>query len=242
MFMIANTFNFNPTPQLVQPPLRVMLNQQWNGLPVVPRSLENVEPREQFQPATADTYKRVGEAFNVSPLKLRALWEGYTGTIGAYAVAASDALLQAPDTSGAEPSRSLSQYPLFRRFMREQPYVNTSFENRFYELMDEVTVVVDTARKMRREARADDLDDYLGDAERAALFAISGPTTANRELAADLNAQMRALRSDPALSAEEKAEQIAELQAEQNALFRQSVEAFDAALLEEARRALEQGR
>jgi GGDEF domain-containing protein len=241
MFMLANTFNFSPVPQLVAPPTSIALNQQWNGLPVVPRNLENVEPREQFRAWTPDTYKKIGELFNVSPLKLQALWEGYFGTLGGYAVAASDALMQAPDTTGEEPDRRLQQWPLLRRFMREQPYANTSFESRFYDMLDEVDRVVETARKLRREARADDLADYLSETEKAALFAISGAATDTMELAADLNAQMRAIRSDATLSGEEKLKQILELQAEQNRLFNEAMTQFDEAMLEEARRALEQG-
>jgi diguanylate cyclase (GGDEF)-like protein len=238
MFMLANTFNFSPIPQLVAPPATLATNRQWNGLPVIPRNLQNVEPREQFQPWTPDTYKRVGAALDVSPLKLQALVEGYFGTIGGYAVAASDALMQAPDTTGAEPSTSLSRYPLIRRFMREQPYANTSFEQQFYDMLDETTRVVDTARKFRREGRVDELEDYLGEVEQATLFALSGPTTDVMEQAAEINADMRLIRNDPALSADEKAEQIRELQANQNALFKAAVQDFDEARLEEARRAL----
>lgn len=236
-FMILNTFNFNPIPQIAAPPSSVLLNRKWNGLPVVPRSLADVEPREQFQPWTPETYKKIGALFNVSPLKLQALIEGYFGTLANYLVAGSDALVTAggPD----EPEKKLSQYPLFRRFMREQPYSNTEFEQRFYDMLDETTIVTNTARLLRRQGRGDDLEQYLAEPQRETYFGLSSTAEDVRQQAADINAQIRAIRSDPETPASQKTREIDELQAAQNALFKEAVQALDAARLEELRDAIE---
>src|SRR5690606_24035268 len=104
-FMVTETFAFSPFPQIAQPVIDVGLNRKWNGLPIVPRSLEDIEPEEQFQPWTPKTYREIGKRFGVSPLKLQALVEGYFGSISGYVVAATDALVSAGDETGEEPRK-----------------------------------------------------------------------------------------------------------------------------------------
>lgn len=238
-FMLLQTFAFEPTPQLVKPLVDVFWrNKHWYGAPIVPRSLQDVEPEEQYQPWTAKSMVEVGKAFGVSPLKLEALLNGYLGTVGSYVLIAGDALVT-PETSGPEPRKKLSSYPLFRRFMREQPYTRTAFEESFYEMLDEVTVTVNTARKMRREGRGDDLEYYLGESEKEQLFALGGMTNRVADAVRDINASMRAIRRDPDMSADDKRRQMDELQAEQNRLFTEALQLLETVDLEKYRDALE---
>lgn len=125
---------------------------------------------------------------------------------------------------GEEPRKRLSSYPVLRRFAREQPYTSTSYEKAFYEMLDEVTIVANTARKMRREARADDFERYLGQAEREVLFGLEGITRRVADRAAEINATIRRIQDDPTMTADEKREEIDRLQAEQNKLFKEVTE------------------
>ncbi len=50
----------------------------YSGFPVVPRSLEGTSPREQFTKKTPKILVKIGQAFNVSPIKL----DNAIGTIG----------------------------------------------------------------------------------------------------------------------------------------------------------------
>lgn len=239
LFTLANTFAFDPEPQIVKPLIDVFYrNKYWTGAPIVPRSLENVEAEEQFRPWTAQSMVAIGKAFGVSPLKLEALLNGYLGTIGQYAIMASDALVTTPG-AGEDPASKLSTLPLFRRFLREAPYRRTSYETRFYELADQVTRVVATAGKLRREGRGDDLGEYLGVTERQQLFAMSRLSTSVSNRSRDIDAAMRAIRRDPLMSGEEKTRRMDELQAAQNTLFESAMKHLDANTLAEYRDALE---
>lgn len=240
MFTIVNTFQVDPVPQLVKPAVDVFYrNRYWTGAPIVPFSLQNVEPSEQYRPWTAPSMVAMGERFNVSPLKLEALVNGYLGTMGQYSIMAADALVSGEGATGDEPSKRLSQYPVFRRFLREQPYSRTAYETRFYELADEVTITVNTMAKMRREGRADKIENYLGQSEKLRLFALGKIAGKIGDQARDIDAAMRAVRNNPFLSGDQKRLQMDRMQQEQNELFRQAVQALDVPTLEKYRNALE---
>jgi len=239
LFTLANTFAFDPEPQLVKPLIDVFYrNKYWTGAPIVPRSLENVEPQEQFRPWTAQSMVAIGKAFGVSPLKLEALVNGYLGTIGQYTMMGADSLVTTPG-AGEDPASKLSTLPIFRRFLREAPYRRTSYETRFYDLSDQVTQVVATAAKIRRENRADDLEHYLGQDEKMQLFAMEGVSKRVSDAARDIDASMRAIRSDPLMPGEQKTAEMDKLQAEQNQLFREAVQALDTPALDRFRDVLE---
>lgn len=239
LFTLMNTFAFDPNPQLVKPLIDVFYrNRYWTGAPIVPRSLENVEPAEQYRPWTAKSMVEIGEAFNVSPLKLEALVNGYLGTVGQWSLMAADSLVST-DTTGEDPTRRMSQYPVFRRFLREQPFSNTAYEKRFYELADEVTVTVQTMAKLRREAKADKIERYLGESEKAQLFVLGGIAKKIQDKSRDLDAAMRSIKTSPFLTADQKRQQMDELQAQQNKLFKEAVTALDTPTLEKYRDALE---
>lgn len=240
LFTLVNTFQVDPVPQLVKPAVDVFYrNRYWTGAPIVPFSLQNVEPSEQYRPWTPRSMIDIGERFSVSPLKLEALVNGYLGTMGQYSIMAADALVSGEGATGDEPSKRLSQYPLFRRFLREQPYARTTYETRFYELADEITITVNTMAKMRREARADKIENYLGETEKARLFALGKVASRIGTQARDLDEAMRHVRNDPFLSGEQKRQQLDRLQADQNELFRRAVTALDVPTLEAYRNALE---
>lgn len=96
-------------PQLVKPLIDVYWkNQRWNGMPIVPQSLQNVEPQEQYGPWTAKSMIEIGKAFDVSPMRLEALVNGYLGTLGQWSLMGADALVTADDT-GPDPAKRLSQ-------------------------------------------------------------------------------------------------------------------------------------
>src|SRR5690606_9709551 len=136
-------------------------NKDWRGLPIVPRGLENVEPREQYRWNTSESLVKVGRAFDVSPIALDHFLRGYFGGVGSYLTMASDSLVSS-GRYGEHPERRLQDYPVLRRFIRQSPYTTTSYERDFWELKNEIDKTVNTARKIRAEFRADDLEHYLG--------------------------------------------------------------------------------
>jgi hypothetical protein len=89
---LVNTFEIPLTgPQAVSPVFEVVLNKNWfTGRPVVPEYMSDRPPSEQYKYYTAEFAKGLGEAFNVSPLKIEHVLNGYSGTMGSYLLTAVD--------------------------------------------------------------------------------------------------------------------------------------------------------
>jgi len=89
---LVNTFEIPLTgPQALSPAFEVVLNKNWfTGRPVVPEYMSDRPPSEQYKYYTAEFAKGLGEAFNVSPLKIEHVLNGYSGTMGSYLLTAVD--------------------------------------------------------------------------------------------------------------------------------------------------------
>lgn len=237
-FLLLNTFAMNPMPQIGRPPLEWYANKDWRGLPIVPFQLENVEPSEQYKWNTSASMIEAGKLFDVSPIALEHFLRGYLGGVGSYLTMASDSLVTA-GRYGEDPARRLQDYPVLRRFIREYPYTSTSQARDFWDLKQEVDRTVNTARKIREELRGDDLEQYLGDSEKAVLFGMARLTDRVAERVRTISAAQIKIRMDPQLSGEEKRRQIDELQAEMNSLFKEVMKTLTVEELERYRDALE---
>ena len=64
----------------------------------------------------------MNDKFNVqwSPEKIDHLMRGYTGTLGSYALMASDSIMREAAGMPERASRRLDQYPVLGRFLQEQ--------------------------------------------------------------------------------------------------------------------------
>lgn len=237
-FTLIETFAFDPIPQVARPGIEWYANRDWRGLPIVPRSLENVEPREQYRWNTSPTLIEVGKRFDVSPIALDHFLRGYLGGVSGYLTMASDSLVTS-ERWGERPTRRLQEYPVLRRFLREAPYTSTSYQREFWDLYREVDRTVNTARKIRKEFRQDDLEAYLGDTEKIVLFSLKGLSERVAERAREISAAQVVIRRDPEMSAEQKRKEIDALQEELNGLFREVVRTISPEQLEQYRDALE---
>ncbi|MBX5462035.1 MAG: hypothetical protein IRZ28_13220 [Steroidobacteraceae bacterium] len=215
----ADAFALNPTPQAVKPLVDVARNRAWSGRPIVPEHLKDVTPEEQFTPYTSDTAVRLGRAFDVSPAKLDYLLRGYFGTLGQYAITASDALINPAIDTGEKPAGRLGDDYVIRRFLRQPPYRDTSYETEFYKVLEQTREAVATVRKLKREWRTAEQAAFESDEKNAVLLAIAKSAEHVAEQARKNAAKMNQVRTDPALSADEKREQLEELQIERNELF-----------------------
>lgn len=243
-FMITQTFAVDPVPQAVRPMWQWYANKDWRGLPIVPKNLENVEPREQYKWNTSPTLVEIGKRFDVSPIALDHFLRGYFAGTAAYLTMASDSLVTSKRW-GEEPASRLSEYPVARRFLREAPYGNTRYQREFWDLYREVDRVANTARKIREEFRQDDLDAYLGDAEKAVLFGLGGAFGAKgfvdqaAQKAREISAAQIRVRRDPQMSGEQKRQELDKLQRELNELFKSVIKQLNTEQLERYRDALE---
>lgn len=216
-YIVAQAFQLDPTPTAVKGLVELGKNKDFAGRPIVPESLERVAPEEQFTSYTSETAIQVGQKFGVSPAKLDHLVRSYFGTLGLYGLSSADALLD--PKLGTKPTQGLADMYVARRFVRESPYKGGSFEQDFYDVLEETREVVATFNKIKREARLKDAEAYLKRGDNRILYAISGPAERVGKRAAEINAAMRQVRQSTTLSAEQKRDQLDRLQEEKNRLF-----------------------
>jgi hypothetical protein len=90
--------------------------------PIVPRNLQDVEPRYQYTPNTSEMAKRLGEKLNVSPLRIEHLIRSFGGGVGEAAMSVGDlAFKQTRGRMPLEGDEQLGKLPvvgsIIRRFV-----------------------------------------------------------------------------------------------------------------------------
>ena len=239
-WIFLQSFHMDMTPQPFQPWLDVSRNKDFTGTPIIPYGLENVAPSEQFMYYTSETVKEAGRIFGVSPIKMEYMLRGYTGTLGTYALAASDALIRAStdpllSETGEYPSRgetwkeNLVVKGLIDPLVTEGPPRRTKYVNDLYDMVREAEIAANTmARKMDRQA--EDAIEYVSDPNNQfmrALVARAGPDDIGAPPLADVRNKLNEIRktmdlvrADKVLSADEKRVQLWELLRARNELAR----------------------
>ena len=184
----------------------------WNffkGRPVVPRSLEDVEPAEQFTPRTSEVARRIGAALGYAPVKIDNLLYGYTGTLGRDLSPALDGLLREQDF-GPAPETPLADRFFFRRFFRRTrgaPALGGETIERFYETYKETQQAVATRRRREREGRL----TPEWERENAWRIAVAKGVAAAARRLGETRSQMLLIERDPAISGAEKRRRLDEM-------------------------------
>ena len=82
------------TPQLLKPGIESSLNKNlYTGRDIVPTSLQNLPPAEQFKPTTSGTARKIGMLTNISPLKIENAVRTSAGGVGSQLLNISDQVL-----------------------------------------------------------------------------------------------------------------------------------------------------
>lgn len=218
-FLMTEAFNLNPIPTAVKGPLDLARNKDFAGRPIIPESLEDVAPEEQFTAYTSDTAIAVGQAFGVSPAKLDYLARSYLGTAGLWGLSTADALHDPAIGTGEKPTGRGSEWYVVRRFVRESPVHGTAQEEEFYKVLEASREVAATFKKIEKDQRMTAAMAYLKSTDRRVYFALAGTVDDIAKEASTINATMRLVRYDPNKSGEQKRRELDELQRQKNLLF-----------------------
>ena len=151
--VFRDVFRFEYLPQGIAP----LAEQAMNRIRFLERDIESeamqsLEPWARTGPHTSRSLKKVGEAtrklpraFQVSPAKLEALLRGYLNTWAVYGLALADGAM-----FDDMPDMRLDEYPVLRRFYRQEPARNTRHVKALYEAIRAATEVRRTMRHMDR--------------------------------------------------------------------------------------------
>ena len=129
----------NPlTNNLYSPIIDIANNKSWAGSEIVPKRLQNLEPKDQYDESTTSIAKWLGDKLNISPKQIDYVLQQNSGIIGQ--------ILIPPLTPKAENNAISSKFIV-------DPVMSNKLATDFYDLKDELT------KKKNSEALRNDLPE-----------------------------------------------------------------------------------
>ena len=164
----------------------------------------------QYNQGTTEFSKALGDALNISPIKIDYILRGYGGTLGSYVLNTVDAVLKETVGNGFVPPNP-EQLPILRALVRNpeaQGYVQ-----QFYELDRLTSSYTQAVNKLKKEGRIDELEVYMK-ANRGLAQVKGRVASLKRYMTNWRNKRDRILYSD--MSGAKKKELINQLKAERD--------------------------
>jgi hypothetical protein len=173
---LLNTFSFNPIPQTVVPIVEAATNYSFfTTRPILGQGMEGIAPEFQATPTTSKTATSITDAYNsvidlmpdavakklkASPVILEHLIQGYTGTMGMYAMQTMDYIISA-NSDVPNASKRFEQMPVIRRFAVDPQARGTV--TAFYDMKNAVDSVTRTANYLERTMNFEDQAEFIRD-------------------------------------------------------------------------------
>lgn len=160
-FLQDQAYGMAPVPTFALPLIENWANRsQFLQRPIVPRGLEGVDPAEQFTRGTSEVAKGVGRMLGMSPAKVDNTLFAYTGGLGRLATEIVDIGLG--DGEATRDDRPpLLQAPAVRGFTVRPPGESSESIDRLYRARERANSRRNTYRKLLREGRAADAEQYF---------------------------------------------------------------------------------
>jgi len=226
---IWSTIEVNPIPQVVRPLMEAYLmnTNTFTWSPIETMSDQNMEPRARYNEQTSLTMRGIGESLNLSPKKLEYIWRGYTGTVGAYVMALSDAFIRHTGDYGETPNVRADQIPILNSiYQGSAPARNTQDMQDFYELLDDALKARQTFRNYLKDGQRDKAREMLDDPEEKASIQKSTALNQVQQSFRTMRNQIEMIRRDKLLNGDQKAERINRILAQRNDLAAKLVKRF----------------
>ncbi len=194
-------------PQGVKPLLEVAINHSfYTGREIESDRLQRFEPGERYNDRTTELVKAIGQATNISPVKIEYLIRGYTGSVPLALGSLANPVLRSGE-GGEKPEGRASELPLFGSFF--QPTDAQGLVNKAYKDVEEINKMKETYKKMEEEGRVKEADAYLdANADVIALASLAGKF---RKQMGELTKQEREIKADPTMTPEEKRKALDEI-------------------------------
>ena len=158
---IGTTLELNPLGmQATLPLLEATLNHSFfTQRDIVPYYMETgLEPWRQTHPTTNALAQTVGEALNISPIKIEHVLRGYTGTLGTYVLDAVDSTMRTFSSPEMQYKKRIEQYPILKRFLQSE--LGGGYATQFYDLRTEVNRMVQTLNDLNKRGTTEEAWAY----------------------------------------------------------------------------------
>jgi len=227
--MFGDTFAFNPVPQAVKPLAEQAANKTFfTGSPIESFYQQDILPGYRTRSGTSAMSRELGKAFpeTVSPVRMDALLRGYLGTLGVAIMETSNIVEQVVSDVPA-PERRIDGMPVIKRFVRTGPAKYTRFLDDFYDLRNEMTQIVRSAKELIKQGDREAAYKLLAENPNAQSF-YKVTNRAGKRLS-DWSKLQKQIRDDKSLSPAEKRRRMDEIYAARNVLTKNIVDSYTAA-------------
>ena len=234
-FALTQTFSVSIFPQTLQPGVESWFNRNsFTQRDIVTPYEEERMPPEQMRAGTSPTFVEMARALPSwldsvspklrSPLHLENLYRGYLGTLGQYALLASDAIVSKAMDYPEKPTKQIADMPVVGSFYRgtEADPRRTKYEEVFYDLVRQVSQVQGSLtylKKIGNEPRVD-----LLNAEQEPLVSVARSVGAASSKITKINANMMRTYMDGEMDPDTKRAEIDSLQRDKNEIFKEMYE------------------
>jgi len=211
-------------PQLALPPVEAVLNKDiHNNRPLVSPSMERLEAELQFNKATSEFARVLGEKTNISPIKIEHVLRGYFGTV--YALFNLMANNTIADMRGiprpAETWReTIAKVPNIGVAVGKGTDMGEAAVSDFYEMAEDVSGILESAKRIGR-TDLPKAEEYLrkNESKIVGIESINRALSDLRKAENDiLNARAKSAQYPEGMSAQEKATALKEINAERKSL------------------------
>jgi hypothetical protein len=145
-------------PQAVKPLIEVGLGKSFfTGRDLESGVEQKQEPWARYRDNTSETAKMLGSWFNVSPIKIETLVNGYTGSLGMALMQSLNVLMPTPETQKAE--RKLSELPVVGTVFQAKDA--TGIIDDTFDRMNQYSEVKDTYDALVKRGELNKADAYL---------------------------------------------------------------------------------
>ena len=142
--------------QALKPLFEATINRNsFTDTELVPYYKLKEQPAYQARQSTNEVARLLGEALNISPIKIEHVLTGYTGTLGGYVLDIMDVFARSVSGTPLMPP-NINNIPVIKRLFIDQDKAG-GYQQQFYELREVVDGAVLTLNDLRKQKRFDEL-------------------------------------------------------------------------------------
>jgi hypothetical protein len=152
----SDTLAFNPIPQMFKPFIELYSNKNmFTGRPIEGMGDEGKLPSARYNEYTSESMRLLSElmpeALGASPKRLEHLLQGYLGSMGMYALGASDLMVRWLSGMPSLPEQRIDRMPIIKAFYQQEPVMHTKYGTQFYEMLNNVNQIHSTINAYKAE-------------------------------------------------------------------------------------------
>lgn len=210
--MITGEMRLNVLPQGVRQGVEQWANKDTSSFrPIVPASMSDQLPQDQFSPYTSWSARAIANAVPEktpwlnSPTRVQALVRGLTGTLGVYVMQGADWMARQVGAAPGAPAGRIQDLPVAKRFYAGSGEGDRSkYEDKMYELREEADQTFQSFSEAAKRGDAARARELAGRPE----FKYRGALDEMSRTISQLRGAEKQVISNPFLGPDDKREQL----------------------------------